>query len=114
VLTRITSSDTQNDLTNVDTGNCSIGLSPGTTHTSLQSIGTSAGQHLVDTDDVVRVGTDAKMETFLSTDLDKVSVYKNQYTGQIEMLLVINAEDGVSSTIFHPLSKECSCSTTPP
>ena len=38
--TGITSSETENDLANVDTGNGSVGLTPGTTHTSLQSIGT--------------------------------------------------------------------------
>jgi hypothetical protein len=72
VLTGITSSDTQDDLTNVDTGDSSVWLSPSTTHSSLQSIGTSARQHLVDTDDMVWVGTDTEMETFLSSDLDEV------------------------------------------
>ena len=71
-LTRITSSDTQDDLTNVDTGNRSVGLTPSTTHSSLQSIGTGARQHLVDSDDMVRVGADTEMETFLSGNLDQV------------------------------------------
>jgi hypothetical protein len=72
-LTRITSSDAQDNLTNVDTGNSSVGLAPSTTHSSLQSIGTGARQHLVDSDDMVRMGADAEMETFLSGDLDQVS-----------------------------------------
>jgi ABC-type Zn2+ transport system substrate-binding protein/surface adhesin len=59
-------------LTNVDTGNSSVGLTPSTTHSSLQSIGTGARQHLVDSDDVVWVGTDAEMEAFLSGNLDQV------------------------------------------
>jgi hypothetical protein len=75
-LTVITSSDTQDDLTDVDTGNSSVGLTPGTTHSSLQSIGTGTRQHLVDTDDVVWVGADTKMETFLSSNLDQVPVKK--------------------------------------
>lgn len=75
VLTGITSSDTQDDLTNVDTGYGSVWLSPSTTHSSLQSIGTGTRQHLVDTDDMVWVGTDTEMETFLSSDLDKVPRY---------------------------------------
>lgn len=75
-LTRITSSNTQDDLTNVDTGNGSIRLSPSTTHSSLQSIGTGTRQHLVDTDDVVWVGTNTEMETFLSGDLDEVPFTK--------------------------------------
>jgi hypothetical protein len=76
--------DGENDLANVDTRNGTVGLSKGTTHTRLQSIGTSARQHLVDTDDVVRVGTDTEMETFLSGDLDEVLVGAN--TGGFESL----------------------------
>ena len=71
--TGVTSTDAHDDLTNVDTGNSAVGLTPGTTHTGLQSIGTSARQHLVDTDDVVRVGSDSEMETFLAGDFDEVS-----------------------------------------
>lgn len=60
------------DLADVDTGNDTVGLSEGTTHTGLQSIGTGARQHFVDTDDVVRVGADAEMETFFTGNLDEV------------------------------------------
>jgi hypothetical protein len=80
----ITSSDTQDDLTNVDTGNSSVGLAPSTTHSSLQSIGTSTRQHLVDSDDVVGMGTDTEMETFLSGNLDQVLVGTN--TGSLKSL----------------------------
>jgi hypothetical protein len=73
-LTRITSADTQDDLTNVNTGNGSVWLSPGTTHSSLQSIGTGTRQHLVDTDNMVWVGADTEMETFLSSNLNQVPV----------------------------------------
>jgi hypothetical protein len=59
-------------LANVDTGNGSVGLTPGTTHSSLQSIGTGARQHLVDSDNVVWVGPDAEMETLLSGNFDQV------------------------------------------
>jgi hypothetical protein len=72
IHTRITSADTQDNLTDVNTGNGSVWLSPSTTHSSLQSIGTSARQHLVDTDNVEWVSTDTEMETFLSGDLDEV------------------------------------------
>ena len=71
-LTAIPCSDAQNDLTNVDTGDGAVGLAESTTHTGLESIGSGARQHLVDTDDVVRVGAHAEMETFLSCDLDEV------------------------------------------
>lgn len=64
----------QQDLANVHTSNRSIGLAPGTTHSSLQSIGTSTGQHLIDADDMVRVCADTEMETFLAGYFDKVSV----------------------------------------
>ena len=76
--------DGQNDLANVHTGDSTVGLSEGTTHTGLQPIGTSARQHLVDTDDVVGVDTDTEMETFLSGNLDEVLVGAN--TGGLESL----------------------------
>jgi len=76
-LTGVTAADRQENLANVDTGDSAVGLTPGTTHTGLQSIGTSARQHLVDTDDVVRVGTDAQVEGILATRLDHVLVGAN-------------------------------------
>lgn len=83
-LTRVTSADAHDDLTNVDTGNSAVGLAPGTTHTGLQSIGTSARQHLVDTDDVEGVGADTQVETFLAAVLDEVLVGAD--TGGLEGL----------------------------
>jgi len=80
----ITSSETHDDLTNVDTGDSSVGLTPSTTHSSLQSIGTSARQHLVDTDDVIWVSADTEMESFLSCGLDHVLVGAN--TGGFQSL----------------------------
>ena len=81
---RVTSADAHDNLTNVDTGDGAVGLTPGTTHTSLQSIGTGARQHLVDTDDVEGVGADAKVETLLAGVLDEVLVGAN--TGGLESL----------------------------
>lgn len=72
--TGITSADAHENLANVDTGDKAVGLAPGTTHAGLQSIGTSARQHLVDADDVVGVGTDTEVETFLAGNLDEVLV----------------------------------------
>ena len=80
----VTGADGQNDLTDVHTGNSTVGLAKGTTHTGLQSIGTGARQHLVDTDDMVGVGADAEVETFLSGNLDEVLVGAN--TGGFEGL----------------------------
>ena len=73
-LTVISSSYTKDNLTDVDTSDCAIRLAPSATHSSLQPIGTSTGQHLVDTDDVIWVGSDAHMKTFLSGDFDEISV----------------------------------------
>jgi len=70
----ITGADREDDLANVDAGDETIGLSKGTTHSGLQSIGTGTGQHLVDTDDVVWVGADTHVESFLSGNLDEVPV----------------------------------------
>jgi hypothetical protein len=59
---RITGTDRQEDLTDVDASNGSVGLTPGTTHTSLKPIRSGTRQHLVDTDDVERVGTTATVK----------------------------------------------------
>ena len=69
--------DRHEDLANVYTSDKAVGLAESTTHTRLQSIGTSARQHLVDTDDMVGVDADAEMETFLSGNLDEVLVGAN-------------------------------------
>ena len=68
----VTGADGQEDLADIHTGDETVGLTESTTHTSLETIGTSARQHLVDTDDVVGVRTDTKVETFLTGDLDEV------------------------------------------
>jgi hypothetical protein len=81
---RVTGSDGHEDLADVDTGDKAVGLSESTTHSGLQPIGTSARQHLVDTDDVVGVDTDTEVETFLSGNLDEVLVGAN--TGGLESL----------------------------
>jgi len=73
----VSSSDGEKNLTNIDTSDGSVGLAPCTPHTSLQSIGTSTGQHLVDSDDMVWVGPDTEMETFLPSDFDKVLIGAN-------------------------------------
>lgn len=84
IRTGITSADAHENLANVDTGNSAVGLSESTTHTSLQSIGTGARQHLVDTDDVEGVSTDSEVETLLTGVLDQVLVGAN--TGGLESL----------------------------
>lgn len=83
-LVGVTGADGQNDLADVHTGDNTLGLTEGTTHTGLQTIGTSARQHLVDTDDVEGVDTDTQVETFLTSDLDEVLVGTD--TGGLESL----------------------------
>lgn len=83
-LVRVLATDRKDDLTNVDTSDPSDGVTPGTTHTGRQSIGTSARESLVGTDDVVRVGTNSEMERILSGGLDDVLVGAN--TGSFESL----------------------------
>merc|ERR1719426_643369 len=61
----LTGADRQEDLADVHTGDGAVGLAEGTTHTGLETICTSARQHLVDTHDVERVSANAEVESFL-------------------------------------------------
>ena len=72
--TVVTSPHGEQDLANIHASNSSVGLAPRTTHSSLQSIGTGTRQHLVDADNVVRVGADTEMETFFAGDFDEIPV----------------------------------------
>lgn len=97
-LVAVLGTDREDDLTNVDTSNETVGLTESTTHTSLKSktrmnetnslssttigiknlpISTSARQHLVDTGDVVGVNTDTHVEGVLTTGLAQVLVAAN-------------------------------------
>ena len=69
---RVSGADGEKDLTDVDTSDSAVWLAPCTSHSSLQSIGTSARQHLVDSDDMVGVGSNSEMETFLACNFDEV------------------------------------------
>lgn len=97
----VTGSDAEQDLTNLDTGNETIGLSVSTSHTGLETIGSGARQlhdisiffqtksgefayHLVDTDNVVRVCAHTHVETVLTTCLDHVLVRAD--TGSLKRL----------------------------
>jgi hypothetical protein len=95
-LVVVLGADREDDLTNVDTGNETVGLTESTTHTSLKStrkiisksnsfffetsyykslpISTSTRQHLVDTGDMVRVDTDTHVEGVLTAGLGHVLV----------------------------------------
>jgi len=69
--------DGEKDLTDADTSDGTSGLTERTTHTSLQTIGTSARQHLVDADHVEGVDADTQMERVLSAGLGHVLVGAN-------------------------------------
>jgi hypothetical protein len=73
-LVRILGTDREDDLTNVDTSDQTVGLTESTTHTSLQSIGTSARQHFVDTDNVEGMDTDTHVEGVFTRGLGHVLV----------------------------------------
>jgi len=67
----------EDDVTDIDTGNHARGLAEGTTHTGLQTIGTCAGKHLVDTEHVEGMHTHTEVEALLSGVLCEVLVGAN-------------------------------------
>jgi hypothetical protein len=70
-------SDGIQDLVDLDSGDFTSRLTESTSHTLLKSISTSAGKHLVNSDNVPRVDSTSKMETFLTALLDQVLVGGN-------------------------------------
>ncbi|GMR32693.1 hypothetical protein PMAYCL1PPCAC_02887 [Pristionchus mayeri] len=61
----------EEEISDVDTCDKSVGLSVSSTHTGLKTISTGTRKHLVDTDDVVRVLSDTHVEGILSAVLDE-------------------------------------------
>ena len=70
------------DLANVDPGHCALGLSKGTAHTCLESISSSARQHLVDADDMEGVEPHSDVKTIFATAFHHVLVGIN--TGSLQ------------------------------
>lgn len=70
-------SDRQEDLVDVYSGNYTLRLSESTSHSSLESIGSSTTQHFVDAGNVERVHANPKMEGILTTSLDEILVGAN-------------------------------------
>jgi hypothetical protein len=70
-------SDGHKNLINADASGLDVGLTESTSHTLLESIGTSAGQHLVDTDSVPGVDTDTHVEGVLGGLCNHVLVGSN-------------------------------------
>lgn len=93
-LTWIPRSDTQEDLANIYSRNSSIWLSKSTAHTSLQSIGTSTWQHLIDANDVIWMGANSKMEGFLPSCLHHVPIRSKYwiFIGFLNSFLLVGAD----------------------
>jgi hypothetical protein len=70
----LSGSDRHQHLTDINSSGNHGWLTEGSSHTGLESIGTSARKHLVDSDNVVRVGSDSKVEEILTSRLDHVLV----------------------------------------
>lgn len=77
VLVAVLGTGRHDNLTNQDTGSETMGLTPRTSHTLLQSIGTSARQHLVDTQNVEGVYSDPQVERISTRYLGDVLVGAN-------------------------------------
>jgi len=73
----VSASDGHDDLTNVDSCDGSVGLTPSSSHTLLKPIGSGTGQHLVDSDNVERVDPDPQVESLFTSSLDNVLVGTN-------------------------------------
>ena len=73
-LVGILATNRNQHLSNIHTGNRANRLTKGTTHTSLQTIGTGTGQHFVDTQDVEGMYTDTHVERVLAGVLGNVLV----------------------------------------
>ena len=69
--------DGHDDLAKVDPGHCALGLSKGTAHTCLESISSSARQHLVDADDMEGVELHSDVKTIFATAFHHVLVGTN-------------------------------------
>lgn len=76
-LVGILGTDRDQDLTDIDTSDSTDGLTEGTTHTGLQTIGTGTRQHLVDTQNVERMDTNTHVEVILTGNLANVLVGSN-------------------------------------
>ena len=61
----ILDSDREENISDINTSNESLWFSISTTHTSLETISSSTGQHFVDAGNVVGMFTDTEMEAVL-------------------------------------------------
>jgi len=73
-LVVVSDSDGHEWLSNSNSSDETLGLTVGTSHTSLESISSSARQHLVDSDDVEGMDSHTEMERIFTDGLGKVLV----------------------------------------
>merc|ERR1711860_28465 len=73
-LVLVLTTNAQHSLSNVDASDQSLGLSKSSSHSGLEPISSGARQHLVDTNDVEGVDTDAHVEGVFAHHLDHVLV----------------------------------------
>jgi len=73
----VADADGHEDLSDANAGNLAVGLSVSAAHAGLQTIGTGAGQHLVDTQYVVRVCPDSHVESLAPGKLHEALVGGN-------------------------------------
>merc|ERR1719186_1618370 len=76
-LMLVMATHTQQNLSNLYSGNCAVGLAEGTSHSSLKPISSGAWQHFVDTQHVEGVNSHSDMELVLCTVLYQVLVATN-------------------------------------
>ena len=76
-LTGILCADGEKDLSNVNTGGYTNGLTVRVTHTRREPIGSGTRKHLIGTDNVVGVDTDTDVVTILSNSVGQVLVNGN-------------------------------------
>jgi len=65
------------DLINRNASNLTVGLTEGTSHTRLETIGTGTGKHLVDAEDMVGVDTNTHVEAVTTAHFREVLVGAN-------------------------------------
>lgn len=96
--------DGHDDLANVNSGYCALGLSKSTPHTCLQPVSTSTGQHLVDSDDMEGVEPHSDMKAIFATAFYHVFVGTN--TGSLqgfrrELLILIRHHVATQWKLVH-------------
>jgi len=76
-LVRILATNADHGLSDVDTGDQTLGFAESSSHSSLEPISSGARQHFVDADDVEGVNAETHVESVLAHELDHVFVGAN-------------------------------------